>query len=120
MKHCVEFKPMDVWFLYDNEKFVERKLSFGVCPVCNKPIAILIQFNCLKKSFEVIKKIGIVSQKFVEMFKSQKYSSLSQINKLKFKQSTYGWVYGINTYSKNKTKQYATDFYGNKVLIKQI
>lgn len=120
MKHCTEFKPIDIWFLYDNDKYAERKLSFGICPICNKPLAILVQFNYLKNCFESIKKIGIASQKFVDSFKSQKYSSLSQINRRKFKPVTYGWVYGVNKNTKNCTKQYAKDFYGNTVLVKEI
>ena len=39
--------------------------------------------------------------------------------KSKIKTSTYKWVYGINKTAKNKTKQYAKDFFGNSVLIKE-
>lgn len=119
MKHCSEFKPMDIWVLVDNEKFTDRKLSFGICPVCSKPVAILIQFNCVKNCFESIKKIGIASQKFVESFQKQIYLSAKQMHSKKLKDSTYKWVYGVNKNTKNKTRQYAKDFFGNTKLVKE-
>ena len=45
--------------------------------------------------------------------------SAPYINKLKFKPVTYGWVYGINSENKKSLKQYASDFYGTKVLIEE-
>lgn len=119
MIHCTNFEPMDIWVLVDNEQFVNRRLSFGICPICQKPIAILIQFNCFKNMFEKTKKIGFESQKFVEKLKKQKWVSVLKNPKSKIKTSTYKWVYGINKTAKNKTKQYAKDFFGNSVLIKE-
>lgn len=115
MKHCCAFNPMDVWFLSDTDKYNQRKLSFGICPVCSIPIAVLIQFDCINESFMAIKKLGISAEKFVKSLKSQKYSSISQINQQKFKPVTYKWVYGVNKESKSKITQYAKDFFGNIV-----
>ena len=40
MKHCKQdFKPFDIWYLYDNKGFYDRLLKLGKCPVCKKPIA---------------------------------------------------------------------------------
>lgn len=119
MIHCTNFTPIDVWLLVDNELFKNRKLSFGICPICQKPIAILVQFNCSKNDFEIIRKTGFESNKFVEGLKNQKYISVLKNCKSKLKSSTYKWVYGINKELKNKTRQYAKDFFGNQVLVKE-
>ncbi|MBQ3971376.1 MAG: hypothetical protein II687_04125 [Selenomonadaceae bacterium] len=40
MKHCKQdFKPFDIWYLYDNKGFYDRLLKLGKCQVCKKPIA---------------------------------------------------------------------------------
>lgn len=119
MIHCTNFEPLDIWVLVDNEQFITRRLSFGICPICQKPMAVLIQFNCMKNAYEMIKKTCYEAQKFVEKLKKQKYISVLKTRKTKPKTSTYKWVYGVNTNVKNKTRQYAKDFYGNKVLINE-
>ena len=48
------------------------------------------------------------------------YNSLSKMNAAKFKPVTYKWVYGINKQVKDKVKQYAKDFFGSTVLVKEI
>jgi len=126
MRHCCSFEPVDVWFLFDNEEFSERRLSFGFCPICKKPVAELIQFDSYKHEFTSIKKVGISSQIFVQSFIKQKNYSRSELNNMKFKQVQYGWVYGVNKeiHKKNpdntKIRQYSSDFYGNKSLVKEI
>ncbi len=120
MRHCCAFKPMDIWFISDDDRFSQRELSFGICPICNKPLAVLIQYDSIGNCFTSIKKIGYAAQEFVDSLKGIVYSSMSKINKMKFKSSTYKWVYGVNKQTKDKTKQYAKDFYGNIVLVKEI
>ena len=71
MKHCIDFEPIDVWFLNNNDKFYDRKLSFGICPMCNKPVAILIQYDIIQDKYVSIKKIGIAADEFVQSFKNQ-------------------------------------------------
>ena len=40
MKHCKqEFRPFDIWYLFDNKGFYDRSLKLGKCPVCKKAIA---------------------------------------------------------------------------------
>ena len=120
MMHCVKFKPIDTWFLVNDDIFTFRKLEFGICPRCGKPAAVLIQFNSVKNKFEYIRKSGFESQAFVEEFKKQKQFAASDVNKQKFRTVTYKWVYGVNKSSGKKNKQYAKDFFGNSVLIKEI
>ena len=103
MMHCVKFKPIDIWFLVNDDIFTFRKLEFGICPRCGKPAATLIQFNSAKNKFEYIRKSGFESQAFVESLKKQKQFAASDVNKL----------------SGEKNKQYAKDFFGNSVLIKE-
>ena len=120
MRHCCSFDAIDIWYINDSEKFSERKLSFGICPICNTPIAVLIQFDKQKSSFEIIKKLGVTADKFVKKFVKEKKYSFSSINKEKFNHNTYKWVYGVNKELKNKIRQYAKDFFGNSVIIKDI
>ena len=120
MRHCCSFEPMDEWFIKDDERFSQRKLSFGICPICSKPIAVLIQFDDTCKCFTSVKKIGITAQNFVKSMKGLMYNSLSKMNAAKFKPVTYKWVYGINKQVKDKVKQYAKDFFGSTVLVKEI
>lgn len=119
MIHYTNFEPLDIWVLFDNEQFTNRRLSFGICPICQKPLAVLIQFNNIKNDYEMVKKTCFEAQKFVEKLKKQKYISVFKTNKSKLKTSTYKWVYGVNKNVKNKTRQYAKDFYGNKLLLKE-
>lgn len=126
MRHCCTFEEFDVWKLFDNEKYKNRKLSFGICPICRKPVAELNQIEINSNKIVSMKKIGISSQEFVEHFKSEIEYSKSKINKMKFQSAPFGWIYGVNKeiYKKNSSKaevkQYASDFYGNKILIKII
>ena len=120
MRHCCAFEPFDVWFLKNNEDFSERKLSFGTCPICNIPLAVLVQYDNLNKCFSSIKKLGITAEKFVKSFNKEKDFSMSDLNRQKFKSNTYKWVYGVNKQLKNKIRQYAKDFYGNQIVIKEL
>ena len=124
MKHCVNFQPYDIWFLQDNELFSHRKLFLGLCPKCSKPVLELVQFNILTNQPSVTKKIGYSAHDFAESLKTQVMYSLSECNRLKFKSKPFSWVYGINKERKLKNGntiayQYASDFFDNKVLVKQ-
>ena len=49
---------------------------------------------------------------------------MRECNYLRFKSKPFGWKYGVNKLTKangkERVKQYAYDFYGNKELIKTI
>ena len=100
---------------------LNRKLSIGFCPICQKPVVELSQESFVgkieKNTFSGIKANKIAIELKVEI----KYS-MRECNYLKFKAKPYGWKYGINKSVKIKgkeyLKQYAKDFYGNKELIK--
>ena len=44
LNHCNnDFKTYDVWFLFDNAGFRNRRLLLGTCPVCKKDVVSLIE-----------------------------------------------------------------------------
>lgn len=108
----------DVWFLADIKGFTARKLFIGTCKKCNEDIVVLIEkriddskvFMNQFKGIEAIKTIYRERKRKVAAFPNIKTNYL------------HGWVYGVNVEIKSKNKhtirQYATDFKGNKVLVK--
>jgi len=120
MNHCTNFKPLDIWYLNEDDTYSEKILKFGLCPICQKPVAIYIKFNKDLKIFEQVKKIGLSAQNLFQNLKKDIFYSASDINKQKFKPQTYKWVYGLNSENKKHINQYAKDFFGNKILIKKI
>lgn len=119
MIYCFEckrkIKPYDVWHLYDNSLFYDRKLFIGKCPKCKKDFAALIE---VRKTDNKI---------FLDTRKDDKASKLidkciTQIwyrNKdLKFKKGVpFGFIFGENRQNKKEINVYACDFFGNKQLI---
>ena len=45
MRHCCEFKADDIYYLEETNLFTTRKLSIGFCPICEKPVAELIEIR---------------------------------------------------------------------------
>ena len=45
MRHCCEFKPDDIYFLEETNLYVDRKLLIGFCPICEKPVAELVEIS---------------------------------------------------------------------------
>ena len=44
LNHCNnDFKTYDVWFLFDNTGFRNRRLLLGTCPVCKKDVVALVE-----------------------------------------------------------------------------
>ena len=123
MRHCCQFKADEIYFLEDTSLFTERKLSIGFCPICNKPVAELVEVNFLGV-IERTRFSGIKADEILIKLKEQIKYCASQCNYLKLRTKPYGWKYGINKAIKVKgkehLKQYAKDFYGNKELIKTL
>lgn len=123
MRHCCEFKADDIYYLADNNNYSSRKLSIGFCPICQKPVAEIfeIRFDGL---FEKQSVSGIAANDLVNKHKSDILYSMKECNYSKFKARPFGWKYGINksvkVNGKDKVRQYACDFYGNKELIKTV
>lgn len=121
MRHCCEFKPDEIYYLEETALYVNRKLSIGFCPICQKPVAELVEIS-FNGAIERFRASGIKANGLLLQLKNQIKYSMRECNYLKTKSKPYGWRYGVNksikTSGKSKVKQYAKDFYGNKELIK--
>ena len=119
MRHCTNFDADDIYYLEDNDLYIDRKLSIGFCPICKRPVAELIEYN-ISGGLNKISLSGIHAQKLVQSCTQDIIYSIKELNYKKSKSKPYGWKYGLNRAGKNdKVLQYACDFYGNKELIKK-
>lgn len=123
MQHCCKFKADDIYYLKETNLFVTRKLSIGFCPICNKPVAEIVQIR-FDGGYERDSVSGIRANEMVQKYKDDILYSFRDCNYLKFKSKPFGWKYGVNKSvkinGKEKIKQYAYDFYGNKEIVKTI
>jgi len=123
MLHCCKFKADDVYYLRENNIYIFRKLSIGFCPICGKPVAEVyrVRFDgtAEKETFSGIQANDILINSADEIM-----YSMRECNYSKFKSKPYGWKYGVNRSvkinGKDRIRQYAADFYGNKEIIKTV
>ena len=125
MRHCCEFDSYDIWYLENTADFSDRVLYFGTFPICQKNVSTLIQRNIKTNVFITVKKVGDSAINFIKNCSGEKIFSRNEVNKMKITSKPYSWVYGINKEKKNKDgtisiNQYATDFFGNSILVKKI
>ena len=109
------FKPHEVWFLNDNEKFTHRRFYLATCPVCKKGLAKLVETRLLG---------GDLLEKYTDrLIKEVRYTDQDLI---KLKSVPYGFCYGENQEVHNnkgdviEIRQKKCDFFGNKQLLKKI
>ena len=121
MRHCCQFKADEIYYLEETSLYVNRKLSIGFCPICEKPVAELVEIS-FTGSVERNRASGIKANVLMIELKDQIKYSMRECNYQKFKSKPFGWKYGVNKSAKIKGKeyvrQYAKDFYGNIELIK--
>ena len=123
MRHCNSvFSAQDIWFLLDDDNSKNRKLYIATCPICNKEMAL---YSCVNLNNEVYEKYYYSNgaRKIKEKLKKEITSTMLGF-KNKYKMP-FGFKYGINKeiIKDGKVvgvKQYATDFWGNKILVKKI
>ena len=121
MYHCCKVKPDDMYYLSETNFYTSRVLYIGFCPICNKPVAELVEWR-----FDgIIHKTpasGVDANELLIKHKDEILYSMKECNYRKTKSKPYGWKYGINRQGKSNGKtvnrQYACDFYGNKELVK--
>ena len=121
MRHCIDFEPLDVWFLKPSNKFFKRKINIGFCPICGKPVAEYWQFKKSGKCyFQTLS--GIKANEVCKSLISEIDFKMSTLTLAKMRQKLYGWLYGINKENNNQgtIEQYASDFYGNTELVKTL
>lgn len=121
MRHCCQFKADEIYFLEESNLYVNRTLYIGFCPICEKPVAELVEISFTGSPIR-IRASGLKANDLMLSLKEQIVYSMKECNYRKFKYKPYGWKYGVNKSvkinGKEYLKQYAKDFYGNKELIK--
>ena len=123
MRHCNSvFQAEDIWFLLDKENQTKRKLYIANCPICNKEMAL---YSCVENEKVYFEKYYYSNgaRKIKERLKADIASTMLGF-KVQYK-APYGFKFGINKEIKRngqtvEIKQYASDFWGNKVLVKKI
>lgn len=124
MRHCNSiFSAEDIWFLCDNDTESKRKLYIANCPICGKEMA-LYACLCEKTGTEFEKYYYSGGAKKIKERLKKDISTTMLGFKTKYT-SPFGFRYGINKEIKSKgkiigIKQFASDFYGNKILVKKI
>ena len=124
MRHCNSvFKAEDIWYLVDDGNCINRKMFIATCPICNKEMVLYEHLDNETKEYYSkyyysggARRIKERNKKFVS------HTMLGFNNKYKM---PFGFKYGINKEIKKGgeivgIKQFASDFYGNKSLIKVI
>ncbi len=123
MRHCCQFKADDIYYLKETNLYVTRKLSIGFCPICQKPVAELVEIRfdgVMTRDY----KSGLQAHELAMKLKDDIIYSMKECNYRKFKSKPFGWKYGVNKSvnirGEERVRQYACDFYGNKEIIKTV
>ncbi len=123
VRHCNSvFQAQDIWYLLDNQEYTNRKLYIAVCPICNKDIVLYSYCDCAMNNYYEKYYYSGGARKIKERFKKEVTSTLLGF-RTKYR-APYGFKYGLNKEIKKQgkvigVKQYACDFFGNKILIKK-
>lgn len=119
--NCEIIKP-DLWFLEDFKGYTKRRLLVGKCTICGDDAALQIMTNVNTGKTYYNLYNGIEAVKTIYREKKRIANIVPKIEN----DSLYGWIYGINKEIRNKKnevtqiRQYASDFKGNKSLVKKI
>lgn len=112
----------ELWILKDIKDFEARKLVIGYCPKCHKPTISLSEKRITDGKIFVDTASGNDAMKIIN---AETKRMLCKYYKMET-QSLSGWIFGVNKEIKNKEgqttqiRQYASDFRGNKKLIKKL
>lgn len=117
--HCnMKVRPDEIWFLFSNDEFTNRRLEMAICPVCNHQLARLIEIRKIDgkvKDYSCSKK---KAKRLIE--ENQNNIDYSSLDIPKQRNVLYGFRYGENKEKINKKTgeitviQKACDFFGNK------
>ena len=119
-KHTI--KNGEIWLLQDIKGFTKRKLFKVHCDICDEDIVIITEKNIEQDKVYVNERRGIEAVKTLYREKKRKIEVFPNIET----NNLFGWIYGINTQIKTRngtisqTRQYSSDFKGNKQLTKVI
>lgn len=122
--HCnTKHKQVDCWHLFSEKNLIARKLFLFKCNICKKNIAVLEQYNNKTNKYYRTQYVGTEYENIIKKFNDNLFFKESKF-KIPKSKNTYKWVYGINeavydvkTGEIAGVKNYACDFYGNKIEI---
>ena len=112
----------EILLLDDIKGFTSRKLYKTHCPICDEDVVIITEKSIEQDKIYVNERRGIEAVKTLYREKKRKLQVFPDISS----SNLFGWIYGINTQIKtqsgtiSQTRQYSSDFKGNKRLVKQI
>ena len=125
LKHCKEFKEFDIWYLCNTDKFQDRKLFLGKCPICLKDVAKLVETRISDGVKYTNKAVGYKSvMKLCDKVRHHVITTAQEISIKKGK--PYGLCFGDNKEIHNNKgqiiaiKQKRCDWYGQNETIKEI
>ena len=112
----------ELWLLQEIKGYTNRKLYKAHCPICDEDIVLYVHKNTATNKVypEIIRGINAVKLLYKEKKRRLQVFANVETDKL------YGWIYGINSEVRNKDgnvvqiRQYASDFKGNKALVKKV
>ena len=116
------FRADEVWFLYDNEKFKQRRLEIGICPYCDNKIYGLFEKEKTTNKLFFVRLRDKKGKRLYDSLKSQIDYKKSDI--AKGIKANMAYVFGVNEeHSFNGEKvilQKAVDFNGTQRVVKRI
>lgn len=118
----VKIKKWELWLLEDFKGYTGRKLFVGKCKICGDEVCLQIMTNVGTSKTYYNFYTGLEAVKTIYKEKRRKIATYPDIKS----NSLYGWIYGVNVELKDKKgktsqiRQYASDFKGNKKIIKKI
>ena len=124
MRHCNSvFNADDIWFLVDDGDFIKRKMYIKTCPICNKEMVLYSHYDSKTNEYYEKYYYSGGAKKIKE--RNKKYVSSTMLGFATKYKMPFGFKYGINKEIKKNgeivgIKQFASDFYGNKSLVKVI
>lgn len=112
------YAPINTVFIESDCNYKDRKLEVLVCPKCGALKAVLTQFNTKTLQYEKYIPPRKKTAQFIRKFQEKNWFEI------KIKCGTKGragFIFGINKEYKNgEIKQFASDFNGEKQLVKTI
>ncbi|MBQ7450482.1 hypothetical protein IJS77_03620 [bacterium] len=116
------FNAQEVWYLYDNEKFKQRRFEIGICPYCDNKIYGLFEKEKKSGKSVFVRARDKKGKRLYDSLKSQidyKKSDIARGTK-----ANMAYVFGVNEEHKINGKtvilQKAVDFNGTQKVVKKI
>lgn len=116
------FRADEVWFLFENEKYKNRRLEIGICPYCENKIYGLFEKDKETNKLVFVRARDKKGKRLYESLKSQIDYKKSDIPK--GTKANMAYVFGVNEEHKINGKtvifQKSVDFNGTQKVVKRI